>query len=91
MSKLVEKYQNSCIRLTNIMERNVVDYVDTSSTWIVPSRDKFNTDCNEFQNFIKKVNSDTNNNITIKVKYPSCDFIKTEVDLKKRSVTYTLS
>ena len=89
MSNLVEKYRSSCIKLTNMMEDNVRNQYDKNG--YISKYEKFNTDCNEFQNFVKKVNNNTANNFFIKVNNPSCDYIKTTVDLKKESITYTLS
>jgi hypothetical protein len=94
MSKLVEKYQNSCFTLKDIMEHNVTNQVDISGRISHYYSDKpyniYYTDCHAFQNFVTTTNNNTDNNIFIKVNSPSCDFIKTEVDLKKQSVTYTL-
>lgn len=94
MSKLVEKYQGSCIGLKNIMKTTITNQVDASGRISYhdpkPIANIYNTDCNEFQNFVKKVNSNSDNNITIKVNSKRCDFIKTDVDLANKSVTYTL-
>lgn len=92
MSQLIKKYQKSCIDLTNIMERNVRTQADISD-WIIPRNSDlyFNTDCDEFHNFVTMVNNDAKYKTFIKVNNKSCNHIKTSVDLKKELITYTLS
>lgn len=50
----------------------------------------FNTNCVEFQSYVKSVN-EVDNKIQVDVEHPNVNSIYTDVNLDKNLVTYTLS
>ena len=95
MAQLLRNHENSCFPLVGKMQYIVnkqqnANYVFYKYPFGFGGRQTFYTECPEFNSFVKQVNDDPTNQITIKCNGPFVDAIRTEIDIQKNMVTYTL-
>ena len=81
--------RENCIELTGILNKIVQSQSEINDR--IDGYRTFNTQCPEFDEFKKKINNDSNNNIAIVCRNSEVDFIRTNVNIKKDLVTYTIT
>lgn len=85
----------SCLSLTNIMLRATSEQKIYNSHYNTPiyifHNDSYNTQCQEFQSFVKSINDNPSNKILITYKSKDVSGLVTRVDTKLDMVEYVLT